>query len=238
MSSRSSISNGFYFAPSLLRLKLFLCLILSCEALQSFVTRIPNGDKVVGPTGEPWNGVGHIRPNGGGERNQFGKDFASAGYKWTADLCQKDSDCDGRTNGQELGDPHCTWEEGKTPEVQDGITHPGVVDTPATTSSIVSKPKADLCSNFDQSKLPATAKNYTFTMSEYQVPSKETHYARQKIVFEPPGGEDMYALWLHPIIENPEVVHHMFLYHCQFDPTEVLKAAREFEMPCPTPVFR
>lgn len=34
---------------------------------------------------------------------------------WTVDLCQKDSDGDGKTNGEELGDPNCTWIAGSTP---------------------------------------------------------------------------------------------------------------------------
>lgn len=35
------------------------------------------------------------------------QDFKNAGKKWTVDLCKKDSDGDGFTNGQELGDPSC-----------------------------------------------------------------------------------------------------------------------------------
>ena len=35
------------------------------------------------------------------------QDFAAAGYSWTPALCHKDSDGDGHSNGQELGDPHC-----------------------------------------------------------------------------------------------------------------------------------
>lgn len=38
----------------------------------------------------------------------FSKDFAKAGHVWSKELCQKDSDKDGFTNGQELGDPGCT----------------------------------------------------------------------------------------------------------------------------------
>lgn len=34
--------------------------------------------------------------------------FEAAGYKWTPELCNADSDMDGFTNGQELGDPTCT----------------------------------------------------------------------------------------------------------------------------------
>jgi len=48
--------------------------------------------------------------------------------KWTEDLCQTDSDGDGRTNGQELGDPQCTWKLGD--KSADGIdvtlSHPGM----------------------------------------------------------------------------------------------------------------
>lgn len=42
-------------------------------------------------------------------RNPFGLDFASFNFEWTLDLCQLDSDGDGRSNGVELGDPDCVW---------------------------------------------------------------------------------------------------------------------------------
>jgi hypothetical protein len=38
----------------------------------------------------------------------FLQDFAAAGHAWTKELCQADSDGDGFSNGQELGDPQCT----------------------------------------------------------------------------------------------------------------------------------
>ena len=44
--------------------------------------------------------------------------------KWDATLCQMDSDVDGKTNGEELGDPDCTWTPGAQPSVTTGITHP------------------------------------------------------------------------------------------------------------------
>lgn len=37
----------------------------------------------------------------------------------------KDSDGDGKTNGQELGDPHCTWTKGEIPTHTNGLSHPG-----------------------------------------------------------------------------------------------------------------
>lgn len=46
-------------------------------------------------------GVGHLSCRGAGPLNKFGEDFSAAGTKWTAALCNKDSDGDGLTNGEE-----------------------------------------------------------------------------------------------------------------------------------------
>jgi dopamine beta-monooxygenase len=51
--------------------------------LPGFRDKIPNGYNV-----PSWAGVGHLMPEGGGPRNQFGLDFAAAGYNWTTALCQ------------------------------------------------------------------------------------------------------------------------------------------------------
>ena len=48
--------------------------------------------------------------------------------KWTVDLCRTDSDGDGKTNGEELGDPECTWQPGDIPEFTSGLSHPGKSD--------------------------------------------------------------------------------------------------------------
>ena len=39
------------------------------------------------------------------------KDFEYEELRWTRELCEKDSDGDGFTNGEELGDPCCIWHE-------------------------------------------------------------------------------------------------------------------------------
>ncbi|GAB9477912.1 hypothetical protein Gpo141_00015100, partial [Globisporangium polare] len=39
----------------------------------------------------------------------FAKAFKAAGYQWTHALCEADTDNDGQTNDQELGDPCCSW---------------------------------------------------------------------------------------------------------------------------------
>jgi len=89
------------------------------------MANIPNGDKVKSCIGEVAGDIGHITTVGRGPRNQFGKDFEAEGNTWTHALCRLDSDGDGRTNGEELGDPDCEWSKGQTPQFVDGITHPG-----------------------------------------------------------------------------------------------------------------
>lgn len=89
---------------------------------EKFVSRIPNGDQVSGVAA-----LGHMDPAGGGPRNDFGSDFDDMGKTWNEELCQADSDGDGQTNGQELGDPCCKWspESGSAPLWTTGVSHPG-----------------------------------------------------------------------------------------------------------------
>ena len=44
---------------------------------------------------------------------------------WDECLCKTDSDGDGRTNGEELGDPDCVWKTGDVPFTKQGLSHPG-----------------------------------------------------------------------------------------------------------------
>jgi hypothetical protein len=76
-------------------------------AFPSYVSLIPNGKNVPDVAA-----VGHVDTTGGGTINPFGIAFDQAGKKWTKELCEQDSDDDGATNGEELGDPCCVWVPG------------------------------------------------------------------------------------------------------------------------------
>ncbi|RLN54093.1 hypothetical protein BBJ29_006576 [Phytophthora kernoviae] len=92
------------------------------QGVPMFTTRMPNGENV-----PHTRALGH--EDGTGERdarNIFGIAFEEAGTKWTKELCEADSDEDGQTNGQELGDPCCIWKEGDEPLWTKGVSHPGV----------------------------------------------------------------------------------------------------------------
>lgn len=104
------------------------------DASPEFQARLPNGGNVM-VDGQPWPAVGHGAPMGDATFNPFGVAFKQAKLQWTVELCQMDSDGDGMTNGEELGDPDCIWQPGATPTRTIDITHPGFVNTDAGSSS-------------------------------------------------------------------------------------------------------
>ena len=107
---------------------------------QIYQAQIPNGANVI-YRGVAWPGVGHELSAGGGTRNQFGTLFDSQGRTWTRILCESDSDGDGYSNGQELGDPLCAWTVGAVPSRTTDISHPGRADsTPTLNSAITAAP--------------------------------------------------------------------------------------------------
>ncbi|GAB9471456.1 unnamed protein product [Globisporangium polare] len=90
------------------------------EAYAKYTSLMPNGADVPDAPA-----VGHPDAEGMNGVNDFGKAFKKAGNAWTVALCQADTDGDGFTNGQELGDPCCTWTKTNTASlITDGISHP------------------------------------------------------------------------------------------------------------------
>ncbi len=88
-----------------------LALVAACGALgvasaasarPSYVSLIPNDFECL---------TCHVNPIGGGRRNDFGDDFGGHGAVW-AEVFAIDSDGDGFTNGDELGDPEGVWRPG------------------------------------------------------------------------------------------------------------------------------
>lgn len=97
-----------------------VCVMPEMAAYKMFQQKLPNGANVPGV-----DAIGHERA--GGPNNDFGLDFIEAMFKWTKTFCEKDSDGDGQTNGQELGDPCCEFEHRKNEKARwaEGVSHPG-----------------------------------------------------------------------------------------------------------------
>nr|XP_022294265.1 formin-2-like [Crassostrea virginica] len=117
-------------------------------AWPNFMNDIPNGRKVPNPCTpeeDSWFLVGHqfptrrsfkrartlAPPTAAGEPtnkflNEFGEMYLANNFIWSA-ICREDADGDGRTNGEELGDPNCEWSFGRTP-AGPPTGHPGICE--------------------------------------------------------------------------------------------------------------
>lgn len=85
----------------------------------------------------------HVVP--GGPRNAFGLDVEmlvtdnGQEHFWSAALAAKDSDGDGFTNGEELGDPEGTWQPGDAnPGETSAVTNPG--DSSSYPEEVITSP--------------------------------------------------------------------------------------------------
>lgn len=173
--------------------------------------RIPNGNSVPnpGPQGGIWAGVGHLAAGGGGPRNPFGLDYAASGYEWTDDLCLRDSDGDGRSNGEELGDPNCIWFMGGPDPELPARSHPGVYDQPL--QNLPQQP----CNTIDA---PADTRLLDVAFSEPNDVSgfpRTQYICEQKVVTVPSAEATKYHQIKTEILNNNEsVLHHIWIYIC------------------------
>ncbi|CAB9506119.1 Tyramine beta-hydroxylase [Seminavis robusta] len=187
----------------------YISLFLSPFALArpDYAARIPNGRSVPhpGPQGGVWAGVGHDNAAGGGARNPFGLDFASNGFEWTIPLCEADSDGDGRSNGEELGDPSCEWSPGEEP-AGPALSHPGIVDNPKDT---VPNP----CESYEAPP-DVQVLDINFTTAN-EMNASRTHYRCEQLVVESPDPlAALQQIKTEALVDNPNVLHHMWIYHC------------------------
>lgn len=100
-------------------------LVSSVSGHERYRKLIPNGLKKIYGS----HALGHVNPKGTGTRNVFGQAFDDGGKSWTNELCSEDSDQDGYTNGEELGDPCCLFTSGQNNVYlitdKNYLSHPG-----------------------------------------------------------------------------------------------------------------
>ncbi|KAK6967850.1 Tyramine beta-hydroxylase [Biomphalaria glabrata] len=219
---------------AIINIHFLIVLLLPCvKSYRIFQQSIPNGDAVPHPCkpNNLWEGVGHFNDQGTGFRNPFGEDFEKEGKMWTEALCRKDSDGDGLTNGQELGDPDCVWKENTLPSRLNGLSHPGVCDpwdSPDCFSKNLShprfhtqeewlkemcKPKEFICPGLNTSDIQTA--NFTVSLGT-KVPAKETTYMCQIFDFEKMAvADDYHVVAVEPVLDNKYVIHHMVLFGCR-----------------------
>ena len=106
----------------------------------------------------------------GGANNlaAMGDDYNRVAGAWSA-LADLDSDNDGQTNGQELGDPCGVWRPGQTPARTNAISNPSdAADTSTTPGVIANCPMDDPLSGSIEdggcSNVGATSNGMTFAL--------------------------------------------------------------------------
>ncbi|KAK3577799.1 hypothetical protein CHS0354_024842 [Potamilus streckersoni] len=213
----------------------FILLILmhSNVAYKIFLDVIPNGKNVFNPCAVDvvWIGVGHKNPEGGGDRNPFGTAFEANRKVWSRELCQLDSDGDGISNGQELGDPRCAWKIGQLPERVINISHPGICE-PLDSPACFDKNRWLNCSAIKEHVCPAREHpgmmKKTLKFPESHVPSAVTSY--HCMIFDLPKDDDFHLVATRPEVDNSHVVHHMLLFGCDERLAEVNTSEKPY--PC------
>ncbi|PAA55375.1 hypothetical protein BOX15_Mlig001173g3 [Macrostomum lignano] len=220
--------------PLTLALAILLVVVATSRlgtAYPTYTNKVPNGNGVQSPCNadELWPGVGHLHQAGGGPRNPFGLDLKAEGFKWTQQLCRKDSDGDGRTNGEELGDPECVWQEGGKPSRTDNVTHPGICEPVgsekcAKLNGEFKCPEQFNCSAIHQSGV----RQMSLRLNRTKVPPKETTYMCQAYEVSNRTKEHMIAAV--PVIDNPAVLHHLAIFGCKEKPNVPLETPFECGM--------
>jgi dopamine beta-monooxygenase len=188
------------------------------NAFPHFANQIPNGKTVPNPNpqGGIWAGVGHLKAGGGGPLNPFGEAFRANQFTWTDELCRADSDGDGRTNGAELGDPDCVWIapaagalDNNDDVMAPALSHPGLVDEPLSVA-----PKTS-CSDYEQ---PEQAVEYDIKFSRpVSIDETRTHYVCEQMDLPVPGPELFHKIKSSILLDNRDILHHMFVFFCFTD---------------------
>jgi hypothetical protein len=194
-------------------------------------------------------GVGHTQCAGGGDRNVFGEDFllgpdgqrgtGDGEAQWTQWLCEQDSDGDGWTNGEELGDPCCTWTEGSEDMPDWGpnaLSHPGFSTAtplePLTYDCSTTPPTVyaagdgggDGADGVDEAAVRASI----FADGEEQLTLQwsadgvtlpedtETIYMKDRVSFPVEFGASFYLVGIQVHVDSP-YLHHLVVYQCPFE---------------------
>lgn len=153
--------------------------------------------------------------------NSFGAALKRNNYVWDKVLCEEDSDGDGLTNGEELGDPCCLWEAYDEPSAYTAgfpATHPGFstsnatsYDRPADCRITAPELKATKMKMFNEWEEQRTAEVF---IDNYSIPSERTTYVDIAWNFPDSSADLFHIVFAEAIVRNAKNLHHYVVRGC------------------------
>ena len=164
-------------------------------------------------------GLGHATCEGGSfPLNAYGEAFKAAGFKWTKALCEADSDGDGQSNGEELGDPCCEWGKSDVPSnymKAHTPSHPGLRSHKQDVATYT-KPACGTPATAPNRKAPKMAsfmpgevqKEMVWRIKNYTLPVRRTTYVDMAWNFDDDSAELFHIVYGDAIVDQPKHLHH------------------------------
>jgi hypothetical protein len=228
-----------------LLLLLLLLQLRAAPGYPSFSFNVPNGGRVRCPAaldslnatctaGDPalnepplfCSGLGHATCEGGSlPLNPFGAALKASGFAWNKALCEADSDGDGMTNGEELGDPCCAWRRGDSPSkymLRHAATHPGFADSTQPGIASVSCDAADIDELLPVTRgqtraafNPHEEKRFLdWRIRDFTLPSEETVYRDFVFNFNDTSHPEFHIAFGEALVDQPKHLHHFVITGC------------------------
>lgn len=218
-----------------------LLLFLFSSAARGFPSyrfHIPNGHRVPCPEGaegclpgfqvqnqppSTCNGLGHTTCEGGSlPLNSFGESLTAFGYDWTLELCQEDSDGDGQTNGEELGDPCCNWTVGSMASdymARMTPSHPGVASHKQAAPYQRPECNADTAPGRQAPKVASfnpgeEQRHVEYRIKNYTLPEKVTSYVDFGFNFDDESQDIFHIVYATVLIDQERHLHHFVITGC------------------------
>lgn len=169
-------------------------------------------------------GLGHNTCEGGTfPLNVYGAAFQAGGYEWSKEFCNADSDGDGQTNGEELGDPCCEWQMSDVPSPYMASfvpSHPGRADhkQPASyerptcgTAATAPVQKAPKMATFNPGEVQ---KDLKWVINDYKLPVQRTTYVNMGWNFNDETADIFHIVYGKAIVDQPKHLHHFVVTGC------------------------
>jgi len=152
--------------------------------------------------------------------NAFGAALQEAGFNWTQALCEADSDGDGMTNGEELGDPCCLWRAHDVASQYTAAFTPSHPGDPSSKISGYSRPDCSITApqartpDFGHFNEGEEQRYVDLLLDKFEIPDSDTTYADFAWNFPDESHGTFHIVAAEAIVDQKEHLHHYVVRGC------------------------